>query len=93
MFKSSGQGFLEESIMLSDICGVYQIEVLGLITSVRDGYDLAGSINGGVDDLEPEKSEDDIFPSTGHDMEEVFLCNTFYLGEEDTGETDFSVFV
>ena len=64
-----------------------------MITSLRDGDGLVEPSDGGIDDLERGKSKDDIFSSTGHDMEEVFLCDTFYVGEESASKMDFSVFV
>ena len=50
-------------------------------------------INGGIGVLEPGESEDNIFSPTRHDVEEIFLCNAFYVGKEGTNEVNFSFFV
>ena len=72
---------------------VYRVEVLELITFFRDGDGLARPVDGGVGDLESRKFEDDIFSFTRHDMEEMFLGNSFDVGEKGRGEMDFSIFV
>ena len=79
--------------MLFCVSSIYQVEVPGLITFFRDGDGLARLVNGRVGDLEPRKSEDDIFSFTRHDIKEVFLGDSFNVGEEGTGEMDFSIFV
>ena len=43
--------------------------------------------------MEPRKSKDNILSATRHDVEEMFLHNTFYIGEEGTSEADFPIFV
>ena len=50
-------------------------------------------VNGGVGGLKPGESKNNILPATGHDMEEMFLCHTLYVGEECTSEVDFPTFV
>ena len=43
--------------------------------------------------MEPGKSKDDIFLSTAHDIEEVFLCNPFNVRVESAGIADCTCFV
>ena len=50
-------------------------------------------INGRVGGLEPGESKDNVLPATRHDVEEMFLCHTFYIGKEGTSEADFPAFV
>ena len=50
-------------------------------------------IDGEIGGLEPGESEDNIFPATRHDVEEMFLGNTFYVGKEGANEADFPIFV
>ena len=51
------------------------------------------SINGGVGGLEPGESKNNIFPAIRYDVEEMFLCNTFYVGKEGADEANFPIFV
>ena len=43
---------------------------------------MPGPINGGVRGSEPGESEDNVFSSTAHDVEEVFLGDPFDVGVE-----------
>ena len=43
--------------------------------------------------MKPRKSKNNVLSATRHDVEEVFLCNTFYVGKEGAGEADFPIFV
>ena len=79
--------------MVLDVCGVYWVEIPGLITSFWDGDGLTRPINDEVGGLELGESKDNIFPATRHDMEEVFLCDAFYVDKEGAGEVDFPIFV
>ena len=54
---------------------------------------MARPVNGGVGGLKPGQPKDNIFPTTRHDMEEIFLCNAFYVDKEDASEVDFPIFV
>ena len=59
-----------------------------MIIGFRDGQGLPGSINGGVHNVEPRESKDDILLATAHDVEEVFLGNPFNICIESTGVAD-----
>ena len=50
-------------------------------------------VNGGVSGLEPGEPENNVLSAIRHDMEEMFLHNTFYVGKEGASEVDFPVFV
>ena len=39
--------------MVFDVCGMYGVEIFGLITSFRNGDGLVRPVNGGVGGLEP----------------------------------------
>ena len=56
MAGGSGQGFLEEGVVVFIVGGVHCIELLGLIASFGDGEGLAGPVDDGVGVLEPGKS-------------------------------------
>ena len=79
--------------MAFSVSAMYGVEVLGLITGLRDGNSLAELVNDGVGGLEPGEFKDNIFFATRHNVEEIFLCNAFYVGEEGTSKADFPVFV
>ena len=64
-----------------------------MITRLRDGQSLPGPINGGVGDAEPGESEDDVFSSTAHDVEEMFLGNPFNVHVEGASVTNCTGFV
>ena len=53
-----------------------------------DGQGLPDPIDGGVCGLEPGESEDDIFASTVHDVEEMFLGDPFNVGVEGASIAD-----
>ena len=50
-------------------------------------------VNGGVGGVEPGESEDDVFLSTTHDVEEMFLNNSFNVGVESASITNCTSFV
>ena len=79
--------------MVFNVSGMYGVEILRLITGLRYEDGLARPVNGEVGNLEPGEFEDNIFSTTRHDVKEMFLCYSFYVGEEDTSEADFTVFV
>ena len=56
MVGGFGQGFLEEGVVAFIVRGVHCIELLGLITSFRDGEGLVGPVDDGVGVLEPGES-------------------------------------
>ena len=56
MAGGSGQGFLEEGVVVFIVRGVHCIELLGLITSFEDGEGLVGPVDDGVGVLEPGES-------------------------------------
>jgi hypothetical protein len=53
-----------------------------LIGGFRDGDHWFFPINDGISGAKPGESEDDIFVSTVHDMEDGFLGNSFNVNEE-----------
>ena len=79
--------------MAFSVGGMYEVEVLKLIAGLRDGDGLTRPVNGGVGSLKPGQPEDDVFSATRHDVEEVFLCNTFYVDKEGASEANFLIFV
>ena len=50
-------------------------------------------VNGGVHDAEPGESKDDILTSTAHDVEEMFLSNSFNIGVEGASIMNCTSFV
>ena len=50
-------------------------------------------VNGGVRGAEPGESEDDVFSSTAHDVEEMLLSYSFDVGVEGASITDCTSFV
>ena len=79
--------------MAFGVSGMYGVEILELITGLRDGDGLVRPVNGGISGLEPRQPKDNVFSATRHNMEEMFLYNTFYVGKEDASEVDFPIFV
>ena len=77
MSMDSGEGFSEEGVMLLGISDVDRIEFFWLVTGFWNGQGLFGLVNDGVCGTEPGESEDDVFSSTAHDIEEVLLDNPF----------------
>ena len=59
--------------MLLGVSGMGRVKVLQLVTRLRDGQGLLGPVDGGVCGVEPGESEDDIFLTTAHDIEEMLL--------------------
>ena len=50
-------------------------------------------VDGRVCSLEPGESEDDVFSSTAHDVEEMFLGDSFDVGIESAGVVNCICFV
>ena len=67
------------------ISGVGGIEIFGLITRFGDGQGLPSPVDGGVRSAEPGESEDDVFSSTAHDVEEMLFGDPFNVGIEGAG--------
>ena len=93
MLVGMEKGFLEEEIVPLDICGVSRVKVLQLITGFRDGQGLPGLVDGEVHDVELRESKDDVFLATVHDVEEMFLDNSFDVYIEGVGVMDCTRFV
>ena len=64
-----------------------------MVTGLQDGQGLLDLVNGRVCGAESGESEDDIFSSTAHDIEEMFLSNPFNVRVECTGVADCTSFV
>ena len=77
MFVYLRKEFLEEGVMLLGISGMSGVEILRLIIGFRDGQSLLSPVDGGVYDMEPGESEDNVFLAAAHDVEEMFLGNPF----------------
>ena len=73
--------------------GLSGVKILWLITGLRDSQSLSGLVDSGVGDMEPEKSEDDVFLATTHDVEEIFLGDPFDVHVQGTGIVDGTCFI
>ena len=71
------KGFLKEGVMPLGVSGMSRVEIFWLVTGFGDGQGLFDPIDGGVCDVEPGESEDDVFSAATHDIEEMFLSNLF----------------
>ena len=87
------KGFPKEGIMLLGVSGVGRVEVLRLIAGLRDGQSLLNPVDGGIRDMKPGKAEDDVFLSTVHDIEEMFLSNPFDVDIEGASIVDCTGFI
>ena len=54
---------------------------------------MFGSVDGRIRGTKPRSSEDDIFSSTAHDVEEMFLGDPFNVSVEGASVTDHTSFV
>ena len=54
---------------------------------------MLGPVDGGVHGSKPRESEDDIFTSATHDVEEMFLSDPFDVGIEGAGVVNCTGFV
>ena len=61
-----------------------------MIAGFGDGQGLPDPINGGVHGAEPGESKDDIFATTAHNVEEMFLGYPFDVCIEGAGIVDSS---
>ena len=59
-----------------------------MITRLGDGQGLSDLVDGGVRSTEPGESKDDVFATTAHDVEEMFLGDPFDVGVEGAGIAD-----
>ena len=64
-----------------------------MIAGFRDSQGLPDPIDGGVCGTEPGESEDDVFSSTTHNVEEMFLGYPFDVRIEGASITDSTSFV
>ena len=64
-----------------------------MVARLRDSQGLSDPVDGGVRGAEPGESEDDIFSSTAHDIEEVFLGDPFDVSVEGASIADCTGFV
>ena len=64
-----------------------------MIVGFRDGQSLPGPIDGWICGSEPGESEDDVFTSTAHDIEEMLLGDSFNVGVEGVSVVDCTGFV
>ena len=93
MAVGSGKWFPEEGIMSLGVGGMGRVEILQLITGFRDGQGLPHPVDGGVRGAKPGESKDDVFSSTAHDIEEMFLGDPLDVGIEGAGVADCTGFV
>ena len=54
---------------------------------------MLSPVNGGISGVEPGESEDDIFSSATHDIEEVFLGNPFNICVKGASIVNYTSFV
>ena len=54
---------------------------------------MSDPVDGRVSGTEPGESKDDVFSSTAHDIEEVFLGNSFDVHVEGAGIMNYTSFV
>ena len=77
------KGSSEEQVMSPGISGVGRVKFLWLVAGFGNGQGLLGPVNGGVCHSEPGVSKDDVLLSATHDIEEMFLCDSFNVHVED----------
>ena len=64
-----------------------------MVTRLRDSQGLPDPVDGGVSGTEPGEPQDDVFLSTAHDVEEMFLDNSFNVGIEGASIVNCTGFV
>ena len=64
-----------------------------MVVGFKDGQSLFCSVDGRVHDTEPEDSEDDVCLTIAHDVEEMFLSNSFSISVEGTDVVNHAGFV
>ena len=64
-----------------------------MIAGFRDGQGLSDPVDSGVCGMEPGESEDDVFSSASHDIEEMFLSDPFDVGVESASIVNCTGFV
>ena len=69
--------FPVEGIMSLDVCGMGSVEIFQLVIGLGDSQSLSSPIYGWVCNIEPRESKDDVFSATLHNIEEMFLSNSF----------------
>ena len=93
VLMSLREGFSKEGVMSLSISSVGGVKVFQLVTRFGNGQSLLDPVNGGVCDMEPGKSKDDILLSALHDIEEMFLSNPFNVHIESVSVVDCTSFV
>ena len=64
-----------------------------MVAGFRNGQSLSDPVDGGVRGAEPGESKDNVFSSTAHNVEEMFLGNPFDVGVEGASVADCTGFV
>ena len=54
---------------------------------------MLGPVNGGVSDMEPGESKDDVLLAIAHDIEEMFFGSLFNVHVEGASVADYTSFV
>ena len=93
MAMGTGKGFPKERVMLLGICSMGRVEILWLVAGFRNSQGLSDPVNDGVGGMEPGESEDDVFSSTAHDVEEMLLSNLFNICVEGASIVNCTSFV
>ena len=88
MSVGAGEGFFEEGIM-----PLGRVDIPQLVAGFRDGQSLFCPVNSGICDMKSRESKDDIFMSAPHDIEKVFMSDSFYVGVEGASEANSTSFV
>ena len=63
--------------MLLNVYSMGGVKVLGLVTGFGDVQSLLYPIDGGICDMKPGESKDNILLATAYDIEEMFWGNPF----------------
>ena len=90
---SPGEGFVKERVISLSVSSMGGVEVLWLITRLGDSQGLFDPGNGGICDMEPGESEDDIFSATARDIEEMLLSDPFDVHVESAGVVNCTSFI
>ena len=87
------EGSVEKGIMSLGIDSVDRVEVLWLVTGLWDGQGLLNPVSGGICGVEPGESKDNIFLAIAHDIEEMFLSDSFDVCVEGAGVANCTSFI
>ena len=82
--------FSKEGVVSLGISGMSRVKIFQLITRLRNSQGLLGPVDGGVCDMKPGKSKDDVLLSTAHDIEEMLLSDPFNVHIEGTSIADYT---